>query len=452
MITILLNKDRYLYDVHSLVKAFYQSDEVRADAVADFEDMLYRLEIDDMPIKSIRETTAGETKITLYRFFEDDITIFIEFLEEEEAEASPKAAAEDGRESTTIVNESTNGSDASVTTPKNLLKQALYGLLCNETGRELPWGALTGIRPTKIATQMLTDGKDDNTIENYLKNVHLVSGEKARLSIEIAHREREVLSKRDYENGYSLYVGIPFCPTRCSYCSFAAYPLQQAGHPDASHHDRTEVLKTKYAAMTDKYLVCLEKELAATAKLMRGVRLDTVYIGGGTPTSLNVAQLTRLLKFLRATFDFSQVKEFTVEAGRPDSILDVIGKLLTLREYGVDRICVNPQTMHQRTLDAIGRAHTVEQTREALHLARDAGFDNINMDIILGLPGEGPEDVAYTMHEIAKLKPDDLTVHSLALKRGSRMQAEMAGAVVPVVSPASADDDSASLYCAGHSA
>ncbi|MBQ4416690.1 MAG: coproporphyrinogen dehydrogenase HemZ [Butyrivibrio sp.] len=320
-------------------------------------------------------------------------------------------------------NASTDGSAESASTEKNTVKQMLYEALCAITGRTLPWGALTGIRPTKIATQMLSRGDDDNTIIDYLKTVHFVSAEKAALSLEIAHRERAVLSSHDFENGYSLYVGIPFCPTRCSYCSFAAYPLRVPGRTDPAD-GHTEYLKSRYASRVEAYMDALEKELAETSALMRGVRLDTVYIGGGTPTALPHAQLRRLLQFLRESFDFRDVREFTVEAGRPDSILDAIGKLATLREFGVDRVCVNPQTFSQKTLDRIGRGHTVEQTVEAFHLTRDAGFDNINMDIILGLPGETEEDVRHTIEEIGKLGPDDLTIHSLAIKRGSRLAEE----------------------------
>ena len=446
MIKILLSKDKFLYDIHSLVKAFYQNEEVQAEIRDDIEETESRLISNGNSLIKRLSTDADGQEISIYRSDNNDITIMVRLPEEIcEDDAVPHVNDAEAEETVAVnrINESTNGSDNSVITPKNVIKQALYRLLSEETGRELPWGALTGIRPTKIATQMIFNGKDDNTIKDYLKTVHYVSGEKADLSIEIAHREREILSRRDYENGYSLYVGIPFCPTRCSYCSFAAYPLRQAGHASATHPDRTEYLKTKYASMTDRYLACLEKELRATAEMMRGTRLDTVYIGGGTPTSLSVAQLNRLLKFLRQEFDFSAVQEFTVEAGRPDSILDDIGKLPLLLDYGADRICVNPQTFVQRTLDTIGRDHTTEQVNEAFHLARDAGFTNINMDIILGLPGEAQEDVALTMRQIAKLAPDDLTVHSLALKRGSRMHAaltESAGAAAPdaVVPPADA--------------
>ncbi|MBR0090175.1 MAG: coproporphyrinogen III oxidase family protein [Lachnospiraceae bacterium] len=385
----------------------------------------------------------NEIQITIYRLDNNDITINIILPEESvtTAKDGTSGVAGDGErhsiEERGRVNSSTDGSEASASTEKNLLKQMLYRALSETTGRTLPWGALTGIRPTKIASQMLSDSKDDNTIINYLKTVHYVSEDRARLSLEIAHREREILSRHDYASGYSLYVGIPFCPTRCAYCSFAAYPLRddtgrasfgrQASFIENRRAECRDVKDTTAGAV-DAYLDALEKELRATALLMAGTRLDTLYIGGGTPTALSATQLARLMTFLQRTFDLTYLKEYTVEAGRPDSILDDPEKLHVIKALGADRICVNPQTFTQRTLDLIGRHHTTEQTIRAYRAAREAGFDNINMDIILGLPGETTEDVRHTMDVIEDLAPDDLTLHSLAIKRGSRMHADMQGA------------------------
>lgn len=197
-------------------------------------------------------------------------------------------------------------------------------------------------------------------------------------------------------------MGIPFCPTTCLYCSFPSYNLS--------------VWKDK----VDLYLDALEKEIRACASLMKGQILDTVYIGGGTPTTLEPQQLERLFTMLETWFPMEGICEFTVEAGRPDSI--TAQKLAVMRRHAVQRVSVNPQTMKEETLRLIGRRHSVEQVREAFRLCREAGFDNINMDIILGLPEETETDVRRTLEEIEKLSPDSLTVHSLALKRGSRMQ------------------------------
>lgn len=284
---------------------------------------------------------------------------------------------------------------------KNRIKRLLYGLLRELTGKDLPWGTLTGIRPTKIAMTKLLEGKTEDEIRTYMKDTYLTGDDKIDLSIEIARREKQLLSAIDYEHGYSLYVGIPFCPTTCLYCSFTSFPI-------ASWQKRM-----------DEYLDALFQEMDYVARTMQGRTLDTVYFGGGTPTSLSAEHLEAVMKKLKGTFDFTSVKEFTVEAGRPDSITEE--KLAVLLKYGVTRISINPQTMKQETLDLIGRRHTVEMVKEKFLLARKMGFDNINMDLIIGLPEETLEDVQNTMEDIKGLNPDSITVHSLAIKRAARL-------------------------------
>ena len=284
---------------------------------------------------------------------------------------------------------------------KNKLKQVLYNLLSQLTGQTLPWGTLTGIRPTKIAMGLIESGMSNAQAAEYMRNTYFTSKEKTALAITIANRERELLKDIDYEKGYSLYVGIPFCPSICLYCSFSSSPLQ------------------RWKDQVDAYLDALLKELDFISEAMKDRTLDTIYIGGGTPTTLEPEQLERLLEHINARFPVYQVKEYTVEAGRPDSITRE--KLQAIRKFPVTRISVNPQTMNQATLELIGRRHTVEDTRHAFALARECGFDNINMDIIVGLPGEQKEDVQHTLEEIKKLDPDSLTVHSLAVKRAARL-------------------------------
>lgn len=284
---------------------------------------------------------------------------------------------------------------------KNKLKQVLYKLLSQLTGQTLPWGNLTGIRPTKIAMGLIESGMSNAQAAEYMRNTYFTSKEKTALAITIANRERELLKDIDYEKGYSLYVGIPFCPSICLYCSFSSSPLQ------------------RWKDQVDAYLDALLKELDFILEAMKDRTLDTIYIGGGTPTTLEPEQLERLLEHINARFPVYQVKEYTVEAGRPDSITRE--KLQAIRKFPVTRISVNPQTMNQATLELIGRRHTVEDTRHAFALARECGFDNINMDIIVGLPGEQKEDVQHTLEEIKKLDPDSLTVHSLAVKRAARL-------------------------------
>ena len=284
---------------------------------------------------------------------------------------------------------------------KNVIKQMFYKMLCTRTGKTLPWGSLTGIRPTKIALTRLEEGWSEEEIRRYMKEMYLASDEKVNLSVEIAAREKRLLEPLDYERGYSLYVGIPFCPTTCLYCSFTSYPIG------------------KWKGRTGLYLDALFHELEYTARKMEGRPLDTVYFGGGTPTSLEAGEIDSILCKLDQLFDLSRALEFTVEAGRPDSITRE--KLQVLRDHGITRISINPQTMNQSTLDLIGRRHTVEMVKERFYMAREMGFDNINMDLIMGLPQEGMDEVRRTLDEIRAMKPDSLTVHSLAIKRAARL-------------------------------
>lgn len=284
---------------------------------------------------------------------------------------------------------------------KNKIKRRLYVLLMEQTGKELPWGTLTGIRPTKIAMTKLAEGMSEQALSSYMKTTYFTSDEKIALSSTIARREMKLLEAVNYEQGYSLYIGIPFCPSTCLYCSFTSYPIN-------SWQQRTQL-----------YLEALFREMEYVAKKKSGCPLDTVYFGGGTPTSLSAAELDRLLTKLYTAFDCSGLSELTVEAGRPDSITRE--KLLVLKKHGVTRISINPQTMKQATLDLIGRRHTVAMVRDSFYLAREMGFNNINMDLIIGLPKENAADVLATMEAVKELRPDSLTVHSLAIKRAARL-------------------------------
>lgn len=363
MLIVTINQAQFEYDIHSLIKAFYPEEEVK---VVLFEES--------------SSFSSGNPQIAI-TFEETEMMITL-----------------NGTEMREQIPTAQQGNRPEL---KNLLKQMLYKMLSAYTKKELPWGTLTGIRPTKIPMLKLEEGKTEEEILQYMKDVYYISDKKGKLSIEIAKREKKLLSAIHYKDGYSLYIGIPFCPTTCLYCSFTSYPIA--------------VWKKK----VDEYLAALIKELDFVAESYHDKILDSVYIGGGTPTTLEVAQLDRLLEAIRRRFDFTEVKEFTVEAGRADSITGE--KLRALKKHGVTRISVNPQTMKAETLKIIGRQHTVEQVIDAFHLAREEGFDNINMDLILGLPGESREDVITTIEAVKKLQPDSLTVHSLAIKRASRM-------------------------------
>jgi len=284
---------------------------------------------------------------------------------------------------------------------RNRVAREIYRILSAETGRELPWGILTGVRPTKLVYEGLEAGEPVASILQRLRSEYLVSEEKLATSLQVARREREILTGMNYREGYSVYIGIPFCPSTCNYCSFTSYPL------------------ARYGKLTDAYLDALTEEIRFVGGCMPNKKLQTVYIGGGTPTALSAEQLERLLIAVRDHLPAEHRIEYSVEAGRPDSITR--RKLELLKEYGVTRISINPQSMQQRTLDLIGRRHTVQQIIDAMHEAREIGHDNINMDIIIGLTGEGPEDVRGTLAEIGKLNPDSLTVHTLARKRAARL-------------------------------
>ena len=287
---------------------------------------------------------------------------------------------------------------------KNDLKRNIYENLLNLGNADLPWGTLTGIRPTKIVMEMLENNMPLEDIKKHLKDIYLVGDKRIKLCIETAKNEFNILKKVDYKNGYSLYIGIPFCPTRCLYCSFTSYSI------------------TQWKKDTDTYIEALCKELIAVSKMYADKKLQTIYMGGGTPTSLEGYQLSKILNVVKNNFDLSNILELTVEAGRPDSITRA--KLEALKVAGVDRISINPQTMQQKTLDLIGRQHTIKDIYESYRLARDVGFENINMDFIIGLNGETLEDVIDSFTKVKSFDPESITIHSLALKRAARLNTE----------------------------
>ncbi|MGI6106487.1 MAG: coproporphyrinogen dehydrogenase HemZ [Lachnospiraceae bacterium] len=387
MICVTVNKDLYRYEINALFRAFWPEQEVQVimegtgpKRQAEKPEILFQAGVVYRPDQV--ELSIPENPPT------GPVLTFTPLPEEMEEFA----------EGTAVCDEKSHAL-------KTALKHMLYRALSQVTGKKLPWGELIGIRPTKLAMEVLENGGTEEQAVRTMMTEHKVSEEKAVLSAQIAEREKEILSRIHFENGYSLYVNIPFCPTTCLYCSFTSFPI-------SAWQDRV-----------DSYLDVLEREMRETSAMMKaqGKVPDTIYIGGGTPTTLSPAQSDRLLTMISRYFTEGGPKplEFTVEAGRPDSI--TAEKVRVLKAHGVTRMSVNPQTMNDRTLRLIGRRHTVQQTIEAYRCAREAGMDNINMDIILGLPGESAADVQHTVDEIVRLSPDDFTVHSLALKRASRM-------------------------------
>ena len=401
MIGLLIQDNAYEQDIRELLMSFYPG-ETYAHEVKENIDFYVQTRLKD-----------GEAVIGIWEKLENG---------EESAGAAVNAAGVEAKDSAVAVEKQTDSnmsapeglegwtltahfagkadlSDHSAT--KNVIKKLFYQMLVGRTGHELPWGSLTGIRPTKIALSRLEDGWKEDDIRRFMKETYMTSDEKIDLSVEIAAREKRLMEPINYDSGYSLYVGIPFCPTTCLYCSFTSYPI------------------SKWKGRTGLYLEALFKELEYTAEKMKERPLDTIYFGGGTPTSLPAEDIDAILCKLEQLFDTKNVLEFTVEAGRPDSITEE--KLKVLASHGISRISINPQTMNQKTLDLIGRRHTVENVKEKFHMARALGFDNINMDLIMGLPGEDLDDVKHTLEEIEALKPDSLTVHSLAIKRAARL-------------------------------
>lgn len=282
--------------------------------------------------------------------------------------------------------------------------QLLYKLLCDFTGLTQPWGILTGVRPVKLLRRLAEESNEEQAVKKF-ENDFFVSNEKIALSRETEHNERKILELSKPES-FSLYVGIPFCPSRCSYCSFVMASIERA------------------EKLIEPYTKLLCEEIKRTAEIANklGLRLETVYFGGGTPTTLSAEQLDTVLRTVNKSFDMSTCREFTVEAGRPDTIDST--KLFALKENKVDRISINPQTTNDEVLKTIGRKHTAQQFFDAFELARKCGFDNINTDLIAGLPTDTPESFKNSLDSIAKLNAECITVHTLCMKRASRLTTE----------------------------
>ncbi|MBO5321822.1 MAG: coproporphyrinogen dehydrogenase HemZ [Clostridia bacterium] len=278
---------------------------------------------------------------------------------------------------------------------------ALFECFVELTNYKPQWGILTGVRPAKLFSRLLkTDGLENT--RRYFRDYLKVSEKKISLC-EKTHKDEENITSLSKSNSFSLYVSVPFCPTRCSYCSFVSHSVMQA------------------KKLIPQYVEFLCEEIKKSGKIASdlGLNLETIYIGGGTPTTLDAEQLTRVMKTVSSSFDLSNLREYTVEAGRPDTI--TAEKLIAIKNGGATRISINPQTMNDAVLKEIGRQHTAIQTIEAFNLARGLGFDNINMDLIAGLPTDTLESFKDTVNAILKLDPESVTVHSLSMKRAATL-------------------------------
>lgn len=376
MIELKQNYDGYDYDIRTLLQAFF-------------------------PGEAISDRKPGDRVFTAE--FNEDGRVKLTF-----------------RDSTAEESECISGAFHDRVMFRNPFKRAVYRILSRVTGRTLPWGTLTGIRPARLMTAMISSGLKKDQAVNQFRREYLARPEKAELAYDVAFTERSMISawRESIIPGknvipFSIYAGIPFCPSRCLYCSFPSNSMETCSD------------------MVEPYLDSLEQEIESVSSFMKKCQqetgsifsLSTIYVGGGTPTALTAPQLDRLLSVLER--NFKKPSEITVEAGRPDTI--TLEKLETLRKHGVRRISVNPQTMNQKTLDIMGRRHSVGQVIRAYEMARQSGMDNVNMDLILGLPGEGPDEIRRTFDMIEELMPvpESLTVHTLALKRTARLNEQM---------------------------
>lgn len=282
----------------------------------------------------------------------------------------------------------------------------IFSALSELTGYVPPWGVLTGVRPSKLMLRLIADMGEEEAV-NYFTDDLLVSRAKTELAVTVAKAEQEIVASSKPES-FSLYVSIPFCPSRCSYCSFVSH----------------SIANSNAKKLFPEYIEKLAEELEYTGRIAKetGLRLESIYFGGGTPGVLEASQLDMLQCTIEKSFDLSNLREYTVEMGRPDTITPE--KLRVLKLHNTDRISINPQTFNQKTLDEVGRKHTVDQAIEAYRLARSYGFKCINMDLIAGLPGEKCEDFRDSLDTAVSLSPENITVHSLALKRSSTLSYE----------------------------
>ena len=291
-------------------------------------------------------------------------------------------------------------SEETVSLRRRCLQQSYYRAAVQLLPKKPAWGALAGVRPTKLSTRHLLEGGTPEASQKLLEDIYYVTPSRARLAVDCSLSTVEAARLLD-KNDISLYVGIPFCPTRCSYCSFVSRTVG------------------KHGALIAPYLMALLQEIAITGKLLEssGKKIRTIYIGGGTPTTLTTDQMELLLGTIRDSFDLSRCLEFTVEGGRPDTLDHE--KLVTIRRGGADRMSINPQTMVDSVLQACGRPHTAQDVLQAYRWAKDAGFGSINMDLIAGLPTDSYEGFCHSLDTVAALRPGNITVHTLALKKGA---------------------------------
>ncbi|WP_069649402.1 coproporphyrinogen dehydrogenase HemZ [Caloranaerobacter ferrireducens] len=373
MISVILKGHDFVYEVFELLRIFFVNDEIRfidEKALVDDQSLL----IESILYKN-NHSYVVETNIK-----KGDKLLSSSVINEAE-----KIGVKDFSEKKKL---------------KIAVKMSIYEAVTKVVEMKAPWGILTGVRPTKVVHELIDKGYNDESILEILLNNYKIFKEKAKLILNIAKLQRKYIYPV-LKTNFSLYVSIPFCPTRCVYCSFPSNPLDKSKN------------------YVSEYVEKLIYEIDKVGELTENMKINTVYIGGGTPTSISISYLEKIIDRIQNVFGTDNIAEFTVEAGRPDTISRDV--LIKLKKLGIDRISINPQTMNENTLKLIGRKHSSKDILEAFSLAREIGFRNINMDLIVGLPNEGVEDIIKTMEFIEKLKPDNLTVHTMAIKRASKL-------------------------------
>ncbi len=410
MISVTTKLTKYELDIRAIINLFYQNERIlvnkdlkkKARAESEVHNNYYRKnKVYEQPDKWIEISQKDKDILVKLRVLADDGVGAIVTYEGKATLSEEK-----------LENEILYAREI-----KNKIKLCLYSLLSEITGIKSEWGTLTGVRPSKLIFMLKKEGLSDEECIKRLQADYLCSENKARLILDIANLEYIKVKDLIDQDNYSLYIGIPFCPTTCLYCSFTSYAV-------AGNEYRVE-----------KYLQALFKDIEETAKMMAGKKLVSVYVGGGTPTALNEEQLDELLTKVKTEFNIRREKsdestfgdgrlkkcelEFTVEAGRPDSITKE--KLKVIKKHGVNRISINPQIMNDEVLKLIGRRHSVSDIIEKYNMARNEGFVNINMDVIMGLPGQNLDIATDTIAKLIKLEPEEITVHTLSLKKNSAL-------------------------------
>ncbi|MDF2566808.1 MAG: Coproporphyrinogen dehydrogenase [Oscillospiraceae bacterium] len=369
--TIVFNGHTFKYEIESLCKMFFSC--VRFNIEYDTADFSK----DDLIFTRIKK---GAKRTLIYAFVNSNNEFYKKVY--------------------SIDNEATDYSNEC----ERILGLAVHHVLSQFVGTSTKWGILTGIRPVKRIHQYLEQGKTEQEIKAVMREKYLVSDAKTDLCIMTAKRQKSIIEDINPKY-FSLYISIPFCPSRCSYCSFVSH----------------SIANKNAQSLIPSYVEHLCKEIAFTGKMAKelGLILKTVYFGGGTPTTLSAHQLSAIMSCVEQNFDLNDVCEYTVEAGRPDTITEE--KLRTLKDFGITRISINPQTFNDDVLKAIGRNHNSQLVVDCYELARKIGFNNINMDLIAGLPSDYPESFRNTIDKTISLGPENITVHTLSVKRSSNL-------------------------------